>query len=69
MWKKIVMVDKWMNSAYYPVWFLAAVAGIFALCSLIDCLRRFTLEKWMLSSKVYKKVCEKWNKFFEDIFI
>ncbi len=69
MWERIVMVDKWMNSKYYPIWFFAAVVGIFLFCSLIDCLRCFTLEKWMLSSKIYKKTCEKWNKFFADIFI
>ena len=69
MWEKIIMVDKWMNSLYYPIWFLLAVMGIFLSCSLIDCLRRLTFEKLIVSSKLYTKTCEKWNKFFEDIFI
>lgn len=69
MWEKIIMVDKWMNSLYYPIWFLLAVMGIFLSCSLIDCLRRLTFEKLIVSSKLYTKTCKKWNRFFEDIFI
>lgn len=63
LWSKILKVQDWYYSDYYPVFLVLTIVLVFVVCILIDFVRRYTLEKAIEKSNYINSVCEKWDKF------
>ena len=64
MWKKIFMVDLWLNSKMYGVYYFVTVLCIFLVGSFIDFFRRKLIEPKILNLRLYSWLYQKINYLY-----
>lgn len=67
MWYKLFKVEKWYHSKYYLLYYLSTVCIIFSVGSIIDFIRRNSLDKFIVSSKIYENIEYKIMSFYKEI--
>lgn len=59
MWNDIVHTQNWLYSRYFLIRVFITVICIYLICTIIDLLRRYLLEKNIFNLKPIKKICSK----------
>lgn len=66
VWSKLFYSDLWLNSKYFILYSILTIIMTYCACTIIEIMRKNTVEKLYINSKLYFKIVDFFNNLILD---